>query len=259
MCKAADYGEMMLMVIDSNVVFGTELEDNVDLSINRIISIMEEKKIDKALITNNKCKFYDFIEGNNETASIVNRYSGMFFGMASFNLSQLINVESEVRRSITDLGLAGIRFFNTDSNFTSGWGGGIDSLSVHMVLELINGLNVPVFLEGGYSFKIIKGLAEEFPCIPFIASGVGYGNMGEAILAARDRENLYLEISTLDSMDGINVLVEFLGPDKIIFGTGMPYNSPSCEILMVKTAGISEEDKQKIFSGNILGILDRRK
>jgi uncharacterized protein len=247
------------MIIDSNVIFGAEIEDDTDLSIDRILGLMDEKKIDKALITNNQCKFYDFIEGNDKTAEIAAKYPDKFYGMASFNLSQLLNIKSEVIRSISELGLAGIRFFNTDSNFTSGWGGGIDSLTAYMVFDLINGMGVPVFIEGGYPFKTIGALAEKYPGIPMIASGTGYGNMGEAILAAKDKNNLFLEISTLDSMDGIDILVENLGADRIIFGTGMPYNSPSCEILMVKTSSVSEADRQKIFSGNIQKILDGRK
>lgn len=246
------------MIFDSNVLFGFDLQSSKDLSIEKTLSLMKEKKIDKALITNIKCKYYNFMEGNEETAVVIKRYPGEFLGMLSFNMSQFLDIEKEICKGLNELNLSGIRIFNTSSGFISEWGGGIDSYSMRKVLKQVTGLKIPVFIEGGFPFITVGTLAREFPEVPIIASGTGYGNMGEAILAVQENKNLFLEISTLDTMDGIDVLVEYLTADKIIFGTGMPYNSPSCEILMVKSSNISDQDKDKIFSGNLLKILGER-
>lgn len=251
--------ERKYMIIDSNVLFGFDIVDGRDAAIGDILELMDLKKIDRAILTNMKCKFFDFVEGNNETADIVKEFPDRFYGMVSFNPSQFIDVEAEVRRGICDLGLSGIRVFNTSSNFTSGWGGGLDSLTMRRIFGIVEEWSVPVFIEGGYPFDLVCRLAEAYTDIPFIASGVGYGNMGEAILAAQGLKNLYLEISTLDTMDGIAVLVEYLGCDKIIFGTGLPFNTPSSEILMVNMADIPPAAKERIFSGNILRLLNGRK
>jgi len=243
------------MIIDGNVIFGFDITYRKNLKIEKTLELMEEKSIDRAIITNLKCKYYDFHEGNTETAQIIKKYPEKFYGMLSFHLSQLLDIENEIHRGLFELGLCGIRIFNTTTGFASEWGGGINSYAMRAVLNKIKGLKVPVFIEGGFPFVIVGALAKEFPGIPIIASGVGYGNMGEAILAAKEHENLFLETSTLDTYEGIGVLVEYLTADKIIFGTGMPYNSPSCEMLMIKTADISKGDKEKIFSGNLLKIL----
>lgn len=246
------------MIIDSNVLFGFELQYNKDLSIETVLELMENRRIDKALITNIRCKYSDFMRGNDETAAIVREYPDKFLGLISFNLSQFIDIENEVNRGFKDRKFAGIRIFNTSTGFISEWGGGIDSYSMRKVLGQVSGVKMPVFIEGGFPFITVGTLAHEFPEVPIIASGVGYGNMGEAILAAQANKNLFLEISTLDTMDGIDVLVKYLSADRIIFGTGMPYNSPSCEMLMINSAHITEQDKGKIFSGNLLKILEER-
>jgi predicted TIM-barrel fold metal-dependent hydrolase len=247
------------LIIDSNVLYGFEINFNKDLSVERVLELMEQKNIDRAAITNLQCKYYDYIEGNTITSGLVEKYPDKFIGMMSFHLSQYIDIEREIKRCLFELGLSGIRIFNTSSSFISEWGGGIDSYSMRKVLELVSGTNIPVFIEGGFPFITIGRLAEEFPEVPMITSGTGYGNMGEAIYAAKANKNIFLEISTLDTMDGIDVLVEELSADRIIFGTGMPYNSPSCEMLMVKSAKIADSDKEKIFSGNFNGILNNRR
>lgn len=246
------------MIFDSNALFGFDIQCNKDLSIEKTLQLMGDKKIDKALITNIGCKYYNFLKGNEETAAVVKKYPDKFLGMLSFNMSQFLDVEKEIRRGLYDLNLAGIRIFNTSTGFISEWGGGIDSYAMRRVLRQVSGLKTPVFIEGGFPFITVGALAHAFPAVPIIASGAGYGNMGEAILAAQENDNLFLEISTLDAMDGIDVLVEYLTADKIIFGTGMAYNSPSCEILMVQSSRITERDKEQIFSGNLLRILAGR-
>lgn len=247
------------MVIDCNALFGFEQQYNKDLSLEKLLEIMDNKKIDKALITNMQCKYFDFIEGNNETADIVKKIPGRFIGMFSLNIAQFIDVEKEVDRCINELNLSVFRVFNTDSNFTAGWGSSFASLTMYKILEKLSQSYTPVFIEGGYSFKDILELSKKFSKLPIIASGIGYGNMGEAILAAKEAQNLYLEISTLDAFNGIDLLVEYLGSEKIIFGTGIPYNTPSPEMLMINSSSISKEEKENIFSNNILRILDSRR
>ena len=246
------------MIIDCNVLFGFEIEKNIRLDIQKVIEIMDSKSIAKALITNVQCKFYDFTEGNSETAAIVAEYPDRFFGMASFNTSQYLNVEEEARRTIFSLGLSGIRLFNTDENFTSGWGGGIDSPQAHLVFDIIKGHGIPVFIEGGYPFGVIGSLASKYPDVPIIASGTGYGNIAEAMLTVKKNDNLYLDMSTLDSMDGVEILTRNIGADRIIFGTGLPYNAPSVGLLMVQTADVTDREKERILSGNMLDILAGR-
>ena len=245
------------MIFDANILFGFDLEENVDLSIQRTLELMDSKKIAMGLISNLRCKFSDFILGNDETASICNKYENKLMGLASFNQSQYSDVRSEVKRALNDLNLCGIRIYFTGSNFTSGWGGGLNSLVLYDTLDTIKGSGKIVFIEAGYPFIEIKAIAAAFPDLNFIASGAGYGNMGEAIVAAKKCNNLFLEISALDMMEGVVMMCSEIGSNKIIFGTGIPYNSPSSEILMVSTAQISQEDKDNIYYNNLWSLIKK--
>jgi predicted TIM-barrel fold metal-dependent hydrolase len=56
-------------------------------------------------------------------------------------------------------------------------------------------------------------------------------------------------------MGGVDILCDYVGAGKLVFGSGLPYCCPSSEMLMVKSAKISEEDQSRIFSGNLLRLL----
>lgn len=242
------------MIIDANVLFGFEREYHKDLRIETTLSLMQEKDIDKGIITNCKCKYYDFSEGNLETYEVLKKYS-QFLGYAGFHPSQFVDVLSELEKAIFEYGLCGVRVFNTYTGFISEWGGGLDSLFMERVFASLEKWDTVVFIEGGVPFQTIQTIALRHPQLPIIASGTGYGNMGDAICAAQDCKNVYLEISTLDTMDGIGVLAEHVGAEQLVFGTGMPYNCPSAELNMVRYAHISKQDQQAIFSDNLVRIL----
>jgi len=243
------------MIFDANALYGFDNKANVDLSPERTFRFMDQKNIDAAIFTNLKCKYYDFEEGNRETFELVNANPGRVYGYAAFHQSQYLLVEKDLERCYHEYKLTGVRFFNTMTGFVSGWGGGLTSLFMKRMCRLFETWRWPLFIEGGFPFDQIAGIAAQFPLLPIIASGVGYGNMSEAICAAQECRNIFLEISTLDTMDGVRILVQEIGDEQIVFGTGMPYNAPSSEILMVTTADIPEESKKRIFSENLYNLV----
>lgn len=243
------------MIVDANVVYGFDRLQRRDMTPEAILKIMDKHSIDKAIITSNKCMYFDFREGNEDTAKLVSRYPDRFIGFLSFHVARYIGVVEEVERAVHQLGLRGIRLFNTEITFGQGWSSGLKSLVLAEVMKRANELKLPVFIEPGYLFYEIKAFAEKYRNIKVIASGAGYPNMGEAILAAKITPNLYLDITGLEAACGVDFLVESLGVKKIIFGTGMPMNVPSIQIEMVRHASISAEEKNYIFCKNIQQII----
>lgn len=246
-----------LMIFDCNVIFGHENTRNLDISAVRVLEIMDEKGIDRAMLVNKRCMFSDFRRGNDETAQLVTDHPDRFVGVCSLNPSQYLFVMGEIDRCFDKLGMCVFRLFNTGDSFISGWGGGLDSLTIRAIMTQLTAKKAVVFIEGGYPFAAIYDMAVRYADIDFIASGVGYGNMGEAILAVQKTDNLYLDLSTLDSMGGVDILCRHAGVTRLIFGTGLPYCGPSSELLMVKSANISHGDRCRIFSGNLLDLLEK--
>ncbi|MDO8682135.1 MAG: amidohydrolase family protein [Armatimonadota bacterium] len=243
------------MIIDAHAMVGFSLADNRDMSPEFVLSLMDKVGIDKACITNTQCQFQDFIEGNNATARIVKQRPDRFIGFFATNPARYFGVVEEIDRCVDGLGLTALRIFNNEANFTSGWGAGISGLMHAKLLEKASQRGIPVYLDGGFPFSLILSFAKTYSNIKFIASGVGYGNAAEAIIAANEAPNIWLDIMAMDIQDGVELLVKECSADKLVFGTGIPLASPSSAMLMVEKANIPDADKRKIMGGNLAGIL----
>lgn len=70
--------------------------------------------------------------------------------------------------------------------------------------------------------------------------------------------NYWIEISRLSAVMGkeITKLAGELGADRLLFGTGMPFNSPDPALVKMEIVGLGESDKEKIRWKNAT-ILER--
>jgi predicted TIM-barrel fold metal-dependent hydrolase len=243
------------MIIDSNVHFGFDRLSDIKMDPESILKRMDRSHIDKAIVTCNECEYLNFVEGNDATATVVKSRGDRFIGFFSLNPGRYIGVVDEVDRAVEKLGLVGFRMYFTEVSFGRGWSSGLGSLMLERVMAKVKGYSLPVFLEAGFSFADMKHFADRYPYTPIIAAGVGYANMAEAIVAAQTTRNLYLEISGLDSGDGVRFLAKEVGSEKIIFGSNIPFSIGSVPRLLVEHSDIPERDKENIFSKNILRIL----
>ena len=243
------------MIVDAHVVYGFDRLNKTPMSPESTLGMMDKVGIDKAIITSYECMYYDFKEGNNDTSGLVKKYPDRFIGFLSFHVARYIDVVEEVERGISELGLKGVRLFFTEVSFGRGWSSGLRSLALQKVMEEVNRLALPIFVEAGFPFVDLKTLSDAYPSTKIIASGVGYANMAEAILAVQTTPNLYLELSTLDAFDGVRYLVEHVKSNRLIFGTGMPFNTPSVALNTIKYALINKKDKENILGNNIVKIV----
>lgn len=234
---------------------GFSLTENRDMSPEFVLKLMDKVGVGKACITHTQCQFQDFVEGNTETARIVKEHPDRFIGFFAVNPARYLGVLDEVDRCLDELDLIALRIFNNEANFTSGWGAGMSGLMHARLLEKANSRKIPVYLDGGFAFSQVVDLARKYSDSKFIAAGVGYGNAGEAIIAADETTNLWLDIMAMDIQDGVKLLVDECGAEKLVFGSGMPLSSPSSAMLMVQMADISDADKELIMGPNLAGIL----
>ena len=81
-----------------------------------------------------------------------------------------------------------------------------------------------------------------------LINGAGFAG---SPLGQKDKElpaNYAIEISRLTAVmaNEIGQLVARLGPDRLVFGTGMPFNSPDPALVKFEVLDLPEEVKEKI-------------
>ena len=104
-------------------------------------------------------------------------------------------------------------------------------------------------------------MAEQHPALRVIIGGTRTGEIRNLRRQLLDQPNLYIDVSQVDGLDVIKVLVNDGLVDKLLFGSHTPIFTPQAAIARVvcdlddgtpnATATIS-----KIFSGNAGQILD---
>jgi predicted TIM-barrel fold metal-dependent hydrolase len=68
--------------------------------------------------------------------------------------------------------------------------------------------------------------------------------------------NLYVEISYYTPHQGVEHLVQHFGPERILFGTGMPYNGPGVALGLVRYSELTDEARALIASGNLRRLME---
>jgi predicted TIM-barrel fold metal-dependent hydrolase len=113
-------------------------------------------------------------------------------------------------------------------------------------------------LGGGYSFPVctMAELGKRYPDTTFILAHTGHMWV-KAYHAAKPYPNLFFDVSGFDPERGpVEVGVEMLGAERILFGSDAPGRSYAAQVAKVQCADISEWEKALILGGNAVRLLD---
>lgn len=102
----------------------------------------------------------------------------------------------------------------------------------------------------------LAALAERFPGLPLVYAEIGYRE-NRTLLALLERfSNVYVSIGNPFNVHmGIEQLVERVGADRILFGTGFPESEQAAAVTYLAYADVSDEEKQLIGSGNMQRLI----
>jgi hypothetical protein len=112
-------------------------------------------------------------------------------------------------------------------------------------------MGIPVNFEE--HFDVTVQFVDLYPEVSIIIPHMGGLNGGSArvLETVGDKPNVSFDIS----LAGISEeLIRVFGVDKFICGSDYPYGNPSWTVDRVKKLKVADEDKEAIFSGNILAL-----
>ena len=105
----------------------------------------------------------------------------------------------------------------------------------------------------------IDDIARRYPNMNYLLahSGWTWEVARERADFARERPNVYLDLTFTSVLHGVvEFFVEEGLADKVLYCTDAPMRDPIPQFGWVAYSRISEENKEKIFGGNMLGVLD---
>lgn len=162
---------------------------------------------------------------------------------------------------IAAAGLKGVKFHPDYQSFY------VDDEKMKPLYRKISQLGLITLFHAGEDY----GFAAPYHCMPenlrralswfdtpVVAAHWGGFALGEQVLQKLCGENLWFDLSFGYSAlprSRAQAILDKHGPDKLLFGSDMPWHRPSWELRLLNTLDISPEDREKILWKNAAGLL----
>jgi len=231
-------------VIDANAFFGTYPKRKVDGSPKSLVTLLKKNGVDLALAVSMKGVFYDYREGNDETLRICSE-EHMLLPVGTIDPRRYYGDKGEIER-FSQTGFKLVRLFPE----YQGWP--IDYAPLKMLMREIDDMGMPLMITAN-AYGMSTAIAELHSSFsfPIILASIGYWTMSEAIAIMKHSEKIYVETHLVDSPDGIKILCEEAGAERLVFGSNLPLTYFLGPFLAVRNSDITESDKRLILGGNI--------
>lgn len=257
------------MIVDMNAYLGhwpfRRLRHN---TADGLLALMDRAGIDKAWVSSASAIFYKNSQaGNEELAEQIAPHADRLIPCAVINPTYA-DWEHDLQVCIDEFGARGLRLYPNYHNYTLSDSccnelvaaasehnlvislpiRQIDQRQRHWLIEIpdlaLDDLVGLVTRHPQASFVFLNGLG-------FVSSPLGKPNNG---LPA----NYAIEISRLSAVMAAEIrqLLDNLGTERVVFGTGMPFKYPEPALVKIEVLEATEEEKQAILSGNALRLLE---
>jgi predicted TIM-barrel fold metal-dependent hydrolase len=121
------------------------------------------------------------------------------------------------------------------------------------LIEKLRTINKPIVFEEDLDFT--ERFVDMADGVTLIIPHLGLlgGNPYDFLRAFKDNESIYFD-TALASKDQIRQFVETIGPERVIFGSDVPFGSMESELDKVLGLSIPREDKELLLFKNIIRL-----
>jgi uncharacterized protein len=188
-------------------------------------------------------------KANEEIAQICRRYPGRFIGFASHSpATEAGRIRSLLSREYHELGLKGV--------------GELEEEPTTELLNVVKELQIPVLIHPPHEHVApFNDFVPTYSDVNFIVAHLGSSgseNFEEHLAAinfAKRYPNVYLDTSNIVITRYLEMAVEELGPEKILFGSDEPESDCRLEIFKIRNLKLPRKHEEMILGGNILRLL----
>jgi hypothetical protein len=246
----------MARIVDAHAHIGRTITSDVGQDIATWATSMDAAGIDSAIVSVAAGGLQlegivDTRRANDAIAAAVASDPARFpIGLASVEVRHGPAGLSEVNRAFDELGLSGLAFHATFEGFS------VDSPAFLAIIEEIGARSAIVLIHSTPDSKAgpiqIGRVAESFPQLEFV--------MGHPVFTEEQRvqaaetvlghPNVNLDIAYQDDPAATEFFVREVGASRVLFGSDAPFFEPARVIASVRTASITDEDREEIFATN---------
>ncbi|MBA2440972.1 MAG: amidohydrolase family protein [Rubrobacter sp.] len=237
-------------IFDAHAHIGADL-DGREMTATGLRERMQAAGVTRSIVfpLNDPNAREDFSGPNDTLWEAYEAYPGFF--VPFFRLNPHRPYEQEFERCV-ERGFMGLKLHPVSQDFA------LDDPRAVELFRMAAGRDLPVLIHAGFAMqRIVEPLRptlEEYPELRLI---VGHSAMVEILEAVRtfgENPNVLFETSVVKAKD-LYVLMRTLAPEKVCFGSDIPYGDlPStlhATLTAAEAAGYSEDELRGLLSGNI--------
>lgn len=235
-------------VIDANTVFGPWPVVRADMPVARLVKALENHKVSKALAISTVGLLHNHGDGNAETLRLCSEHP-ILMPVATIDPRGYFGPPG-LPAKLKEQGFRMFQFFPMLQEWR------LDHAAFIDVLDEIEPTGLPVMMqarETGYPTALARSLSGHKST--FILEGISFENMAESVSVMRKHENVLVDTRELRVPGALRFLVDQVGPDRVIFGSGCLRSSLAAALGYVMDAEIDDEHKARILGGNIKRLL----
>ena len=239
-----------LAIRDVNTVFGFWASRAVDISLETLSQILNKHSVARAATLSTIGIFVDSRQGNDATWQAA---------QADPRLLPVGTVDPRGGvRCVEELAERAEQGFKLFAMFPETQRWSLDHACFAEALRLAGQAGALVMVEAARpGTATIIGRTAEQCGVRVILSRVSYDNLGETLMAMKSNPNVFIETHMLTSADGIEMIVDEFGSDRLLFGSGAPLQYFSSAYLRVRFADLTDSDRAAVLGGTFSGLLEQ--
>jgi uncharacterized protein len=244
-----------MKIIDGHIHIGkwSNIFFDYETTVRQAIDVMKSSGVDAAV-----CLPADATP-NEKLLNEINSQFGFQFFFAAW-----INPDDKELDSFLDKNMDSVSLFKIHSSIQRRK---ITDESYKKYIELAIDNNKPIVVHCGRwkemaSYEYPLELAKKYPELKIILAHLGGDQPGLYLECAEEvkrinSKNIYLGTESIREFYFVNKVVKTVGAERVIFGSDYNLGLPKMYIPVIDSLDISDEEKELIFSGNILRILNK--
>ncbi len=136
----------------------------------------------------------------------------------------------------------------------------LDRITMGELLDVICEKKIPLYLSPQDGWEPIFSVLKEFPKLTVIITNYGlWGSDRFFFPLIKAYENVYIDTSDYQVINGFNRFYEQFGDERLLFGSNFPMDYWGGPITALLSSDLKQESIEKIASGNILRLMSEVK
>jgi len=225
------------------------------------VAYLDRTGVGRGIINSQRCQQNgtpaEFVAGNREVARYVEKYKGRFLGACVVNplfIDEALREMEECRKQFGFVWVGELcNYMKPSYQYTIKQ---FEQLVEHVVKL---GMVLDVHTELDEMDYIIGKFPQATIVFPHFGDEKEYADIFKRIDLVAQHPNTYLDTSGYghDRVGMLEYAVKQIGPDRVLFGSDFSINDPSTVIARIQHSFLTEEQKQKVLSGNLQALLNK--